>query len=186
MNTAYQTSIDKQITGTPQQIVAVLRSLSQDNIPSARLRRWLSDNNLLSYDGSGWFGTLETVTLSPDLTNGIRSLKERVLSGDPVRTADPAFAPKVLQIVQGVAQAVPEIAGLVDSFYALDGGRPFKDLTVEQFEAQKLDYENSQAAAAKLQGWRERFDAAMNTLGTAEAANGIADIRAIADEMEEG
>lgn len=137
MSNAYQTALEKNIPGTPQQIVAVLRALSQENIPAARLRRWLSDNELLSFDGSGWFGKLEEVALSADLTMGIRLLKERVLSGDPVRTAEPAFAPRVLRIVQGVAAAVPAIAGLVDSFYALDGGRPFKDLTVEQFEAQR-------------------------------------------------
>jgi hypothetical protein len=40
--------------------------------------------------------------------------------------------------------------------------------------------------SAKRQGWQERFDAALNTLGTAEQSAGIAAIRAIADEMEEG
>jgi hypothetical protein len=148
---AYKTATDKGITGTPTQIVAILRALSQENIPAAKLRRWLSDNELLSYDGNGWFGKLEEVTLSAELTAGIRSLKERVLSGDPVRTADPAFAPKVLAIVQGVAAAVPEIAGLVDSFYALDGDRPYKDLTVEQYAAQVADSESLSVKQTALQ-----------------------------------
>ena len=150
MTHADQVAQQKQSTGTPQQIVAVLRALSQENIPAAKLRRWLSDHELLSYDGSGWFGRLEDLTLSPELTAGIRSLKERVLSGDPVRTADPAFAPKVLAIVQGVATAVPAIAGLVDSFYALDGGRPWKDLTVEQYNAQKATAEFRQPLEARV------------------------------------
>jgi len=148
MSNAYQTTIEKQITGTDAQKVASLRALSQADIPAAKLRRWLSDHELLSYDGAGWFGRLEEVTLSAELTAGIRSLKERVLSGDPVRTADPAFAPKVLAIVQGVAAAVPAIAGLVDSFYALDGGRPFKDLTVEQYQQQVADADSAATQAA--------------------------------------
>lgn len=36
----------------------------------------------------------------------------------------------------------------------------------------------------KRDDWRQRFDAALNTLGTLEQAAGIADVRRIADEME--
>lgn len=179
----YQTALEKNIPGTPQQIVAVLRALSQENIPATRLRRWLSDNELLSYDGSGWFGTLEEVTLSEDLTMGIRLLKERVLSGDPVRTAEPAFAPKVLAIVQGIAAAVPAIAGLVDSFYALDGGRPYKDLTVEQFQQQKTESETAAAVSAAQSLLRQRIDAALNQIGTSEQSEAADTFEAIAAEL---
>ena len=164
MTNGFQVAQQKQITGTPTQIVAVLRALSQENIPSAKLRRWLSDNELLSYDGSGWFGRLEDITLSTELTAGIRSLKERVLSGDPVRTADPAFAPKVLQIVQGVAAAVPAIAGLVDSFYALDGGRPYRDLTVEQYNADKTAVDAAAVASALNDDWVSWLNEVANPL----------------------
>jgi hypothetical protein len=150
MTNAYQVAQKKQITGTPEQIVAVLRALSQENIPAAKLRLWLSDHNLLAYDGSGWFGLLEEATLSPEMTLGIRDLKARVLSGDAVRTAEVTYAPKVLQIVSGIAQAMPQIAGLVDSFYALDGGRPWKDLTVEQYLAQKATAEFREPLEARV------------------------------------
>ena len=40
------------------------------------------------------------------------------------------------------------------------------------------------ALATKKQNWKTRFDAAMNKLGTSEQADGIADLRAIADELE--
>jgi hypothetical protein len=43
---------------------------------------------------------------------------------------------------------------------------------------------NADVLATKRQDWRTRFDAAMNTLGTSEQAAGIADVRAITDEME--
>jgi len=164
MTNAYQVAQKKQITGTPEQIVAVLRALSQENIPAAKLRLWLSDHNLLAYDGSGWFGLLEEATLSPERALGIRDLKARVLSGDAVRTSEVTYAPKVLQIVSGIAQAMPQIAGLVDSFYALDGGRPWKDLTVEQYLASQATHQAAQAQQALASEWATlQNDGGINT-----------------------
>jgi hypothetical protein len=53
---------------------------------------------------------------------------------------------KVKELVDLVVALSPQASGLVDSFYALDGGRPYKDLTVEQYTAQQSAAE---AAAAK-------------------------------------
>jgi hypothetical protein len=39
---------------------------------------------------------------------------------------------------------------LVDSFYALDGGRPYKSLTVEQLAAQRTTAESLEAKQAAL------------------------------------
>jgi hypothetical protein len=47
----------------------------------------------------------------------------------------------VYATIAGIADASPDAAALIDSFYALDGGRPYKDLTVEQFDTQKADHE---------------------------------------------
>jgi len=74
----------------------------------------------------------------------------------------------------------PGHTGLVDSFYALDGGRPYKDLTVEQFAAQRAASE----ADTEKQALRTRIDAAWNQIGTIEQAEAIAEFRAIADELE--
>lgn len=38
--------------------------------------------------------------------------------------------------------------------------------------------------AERVQGWKERFDAALNTLGTSEAADGVAAVLTIAKQME--
>lgn len=61
-----------------------------------------------------------------------------------------------------------------------------EDAAAEAAEAAAADAAAAAEAAitARNNGWRERFDAAMNTLGTDEAASGVADVRAIADEME--
>ncbi len=150
---AYETAQRLGILGTDAQIVAVLQSLSAGNIPAAKVRLWLSDNDLLSWDGSSWFGRLEVglSALPVELQAGVRDLKARVLAGDPIRSAETKFGPRVLAIITGIAAAMPSIAGLVDSFYELDGGRPWKDLTVEQFVGLRTTaIEAEQTAAAQL------------------------------------
>ena len=63
---------------------------------------------------------------------------------------------------------------------ALGGGWLYADLTVEQFSA-----EQAEAAANELRiELQLRIDAALNKIGTSEQADGITDLRAIADELE--
>lgn len=136
---AYQTSIDLALAGDDTEKVSVLQSLSVHNIDATKMRLWLQDRGLLAYDGKEWFGTIENAMAGlPDLLQvGIRDLKARILMGQPIRTAEPEFAERVLAIIQGINLAIPGTSGLVDSFYALDGGRPFKALTVEQYQQQR-------------------------------------------------
>lgn len=63
--------------------------------------------------------------------------------------------------------------------------------TVEDYTAQRVAAETQAADDAKRtaeegrrNGWKQRFDAALNTLGTSEAADGIAAVLTIAKEME--
>jgi hypothetical protein len=73
--------------------------------------------------------------------------------GDGARnllTTVPTWAGLVWQIIQGLTQAAPDAAALVDSFYALDGGRPYKSLTVEQLAAQRTTAESLEAKQAAL------------------------------------
>lgn len=144
---AFEKAQQLGMTGTDQNIVDRLKALSTSNIDASKVRLWLSDKGLLTYDGDGWYGSLEDKLpqLTTELQNGIRDLKARVLSGHPIRTAEIEHAPKVLLIITGISVAMPEVAGLVGEFYALDGGRPYLTTTVEQFAAQRSA---AQAAAA--------------------------------------
>jgi hypothetical protein len=63
---------------------------------------------------------------------------------------------------------------------ALGGGWLFADLTVKQFAAQRTAAE----AESQKQALRSRIDTAWNQIGTSEQADGIAELRAIADELE--
>jgi hypothetical protein len=52
-------------------------------------------------------------------------------------------------VVTGIAQILGgDQSETIDSFYRLDGGRPFKDLTAEAYAAQKADAARTSAADA--------------------------------------
>ena len=57
---------------------------------------------------------------------------------------------------------------------------PFASVTAQQCEAAW----EADELATKRTDWRTRFDAALNTIGTSEQAAGVADLRAIASEVE--
>lgn len=185
----YEKAQALNLTGTDAEIVAVLQTLTVSDIPVDAVRVWLRENLL-------WFrtspttmgGSIQTVLEAPQTPSETKQqlgLFWSAVFGDGARnllTTVPTWAGLVWQIIQGLAQAAPDAAALVDSFYALDGGRPYKDLTVEQFAAQRTAAE-SQAAKQAL---RSRIDAAWNQIGTSEQADGIAELRTIADELEAG
>jgi hypothetical protein len=145
--TALETAQALGLTGTDAEIVAVLRTLSRDNIPAASVRTWLRQDRdpvLLAYDGSAWYGTLEDMLkanqLPAEMVAGLRELKALMLEGGVLRTTQPGPAGRVYRIVAGIAQIIGgDPLETIGSFFRLDGGQPFKDLTVEAFAAQKAD-----------------------------------------------
>ena len=145
--TALETATALGLIGTDAEIVAVLRTLSRDNIPAASVRTWLRQDRdpvLLAYDGSAWYGTLEDMLkanqLPSEMVAGLRELKALMLEGGVLRTTQPGPAGRVYRIVAGIAQIIGgDPLETIGSFFRLDGGQPFKDLTVESFAAQKAD-----------------------------------------------
>jgi hypothetical protein len=129
---------------TDAEIVDILHTLTVSNIAVDAVRVWLRENLL-------WFrsspttmgGAIQQVIESPstpDETKQQLGIFWSAVFGDGAQnllTTVPTWAGLVWTIIQGLTQATPDAAALVDSFYALDGGRPYKDLTVEQFAAQR-------------------------------------------------
>lgn len=153
---AYEKSLDLQLTGTDAEKVAILQTLSVSNISSTNVRIWLRqdrDPALLAWDGSAWYGTLQDLQAAGQLTAamsaGIRELKAVMLEGGELRTTIPGPAGRVWAIVAGIAQILGgDQSATIDSFYALDGGRPYKSLTVATFAGQRADAERLSAADA--------------------------------------
>lgn len=153
---AYEKSNELGLTGTDAEKVAILQTLSVSNISSTNVRIWLRQDRdpvLLAWDGSAWYGTLQDLQTAGQLTAamsaGIRELKAVMLEGGELRTTIPGPAGRVWAIVAGIAQILGgDQTATIDSFYSLDGGRPYKALTATSFAAQRADAERLAAADA--------------------------------------
>jgi hypothetical protein len=150
---AYQKSNELGLSGTDAEIVAVLQTLTAGKIDPTDVRRWLRENGLWYRRPDGSMGgTLQTVytAATAQQKTGLDQFFAAVFGDSAIslRTTEPVYAGQVWQIVQVIASLSPEAAGLVDSFYALDGGRPFRDLTVEAYAQQKSDAARTSAADA--------------------------------------
>ncbi len=142
---AYEKSIALGLTGTDAEKVAILQTISNSDISRTDLASWLARKGLLDFDGNTWFGLLQDKiddgTITGQLLLLLKQLKSVVLSvgGESLRTTTPPFSVQVFAGLSGIAAAVPAAASLCSEFYdALDGGRPYKDLTVDEFAAQRV------------------------------------------------
>ena len=189
----YEKSEALGLTGTDAEKVAILQTLTVSNIAVDAVRVWLRENLL-------WFrsspttmgGAIQQVIESPstpDETKQQLGIFWSAVFGDGAQnllTTVPTWAGLVWQIIQGLTQAAPDAAALVDSFYALDGGRPYKDLTAEQFAAQRTAAETEAATESARNERRALYDAFENAIGTNEQAEKIAEMRTMLDAVGAG
>lgn len=169
MSNGYEKAVSLGLTGTDAEIVAILQTLTTTDILGTKLGKWLGERKLLSWDGTGWFGLLQTLidngTITGAALDGIRELKAVLVGprGDGLETTSPEWAPIVFATISGISQVSDDAATMIDSFYALDGGRPYKDLTTEQFAAQR-------AAAEAIAERQAIIDACLAPIVSAHAA----------------
>lgn len=181
----YEKSVALSLTGTDAEKVAILQTLTTSDILGTKLGKWLGERNLLSWDGdknAPWFGLLQDLVDAGSITGtalaGIRQLKAVLIGprGDGLETTSPIWAPIVFQTISGIAQVSDDAAAMIDSFYALDGGRPYKDLTVQEFAAQRTAAESEAAAASTRNMLTLSFHAYLNAIGTSEQADRKAEL----------
>lgn len=158
LTTAIKPGTDPERGYTDAEIVAILQTLTVSNIAVDAVRVWLRENLL-------WFrsspttmgGAIQQVIESdqtPSETKQQLGIFWSAVFGDGAQnllTTVPMWASLVWQIIQGLTAASPDSAALIDSFYALDGGRPYKDITVEQFAAQRTAAESNAGKVAALE-----------------------------------
>lgn len=151
----YQQSIALGLTGTDFEQVEVLKTLTGLDIPTSEVRVWLRENNL-------WF-KVDPVTMGGSLQDSKRVASTAVAAGTntsadeavivamatlyaPVfgesaralRTSDKVWSAQVNAVVNLLAEvSSQETENLIDSFYDLGGGRPYKDLTEAEFDTQR-------------------------------------------------
>lgn len=145
---AYQKAQSLGLTGSDSEIVAVLQTLTVTNIPVVRVAEWLRVNRLWYLSGpqqmAGAFQVVrDNPETPPQVEAGLGQLYSAVFGGSAqnLLTTDPYWAGVVYSIVSGLTAVSQDAAALVDSFYALDGGRPYKELTVEQYTTLREDAE---------------------------------------------
>ena len=163
----YEKSVALGLTGTDAEKVAILKTLTVADIPIASVRTWFRENELWMERSTGeMFGPLQAAyaQASQEAKDGLDYLYDTVFkkSADYLRTTEPVWAQKAYSLVQLILQLSPGSSGLVDSFYALDGGRPYKDLTAEQFAAQR-------ATTATIAAKQAALDLVRNTASEAAA-----------------
>ena len=193
LTTAIKPGSDPPRQYTDAEIVGILHTLTVSDIPVRALARLLREEGLLLWTGEKYTGSIQTLVSAPganqQFVDGIDELKSAVFGGsaETLLTTVPKWAGKVWAIVSAIVALVPDTEGIVEKVYALDGGRPYKDLTVEQFAAQRTAAEEqaekdelSQAAATLL---NESINPA---IASGDLAAIVASLRSAADALEAG
>jgi hypothetical protein len=132
---------------TSAEIVGQLSALTAGAIPIDRVTHWFDREHLAAYDpiDGVWTGSLVDVIKSQStpapLVAGLRKLFVHIAKRGSltIDTTDLEFAVEVYTMLGFLIQMGVVTAKQQDSFYALDGGRPYKDLTVEQYEAEAAE-----------------------------------------------
>lgn len=188
LTVAMKPGTDPERGYTDAEIVAILQMLTVADIPIGSVRTWFRENELWMERSTGeMFGPLQTAyaQASQEAKDGLDYLYDTVFkkSADYLRTTQPVWAQKAFGLVQLILALSPGASGLVDSFYALDGGRPYKDLTVPEFAAQRTAAEAEAATIASRNALAETFNAYLNAIGTSEQPGRKADLL---DALEAG
>ena len=152
---------------TAAEIVSQLHALTSGAIPIDRVTHWFDQEHLAAYDpiDGVWTGSLVDVVKNPatpaPLVAGLRKLFVHIAKRGSltIDTRDLEFAVEVYTMLGYLIQMGVVTAEQRDAFYALDGGRPYKNLTVEQYEQQAAE------AAAK-----SVTNASIGHINTAQAA----------------
>jgi hypothetical protein len=155
------------------------------------LRKIVSNNTSEKWEGTVLNMQDAILAMGTDAQkNGIRLWFSHVtnVSNNVWDTTQESFARPFREMVQTFADlpTMPSQADF-DAVLALGGGWRYETLTAGQVTdamAAEQDRITQEAIATRNQDWRTRFDAILNQIGTVEQADGVAVLRAMADEME--
>lgn len=197
MTTTYEhIQILHEAGDSPADIVSKIQHITPGDVDLGELMAMLNDRGMLSHlpfpdpdTQSKWTGTVINM-MNAIMQAGTAEQKQLItrwfshITNDrntEFHTSDPVFAGAVHQLKVAFADKpnMPTAAGF-DAIFALGGGQIHQSLTVERVEELIAD----NAKTVQRQSWQAAFDTAINKLGTSEQGDGVAEIRAIAAEME--
>lgn len=202
---AYEKAQQIGLTGEPSEILAKLVVITLHPIRLDYLMQLLNFRGMLrKTDGSGgqerWAGTLQNLKgalVALGDTSGVQAYEmwfshvtnPRQLNWD---TTIPEYAIPLAAMESNFAglENMPTQADF-DAIIELGGGRPYKNVSVDDYNYQKGVAEAAVQAdliatefANKKVNWKNRAKIAIDNYGTGLQSVGISDIRLIADEME--
>ena len=156
--TAYEMAQQLGLQGSDEQQVAILQTLTYGPIQTSEVRRWAREQGLWYRQADGQMGGILQAAYSAATAaqKNALDLFYAAVWGDSatlLRTTEPQYAGQVWQIVQVISGLSADAAGLVNSFYSLDGGRPYKNTTVSDFAEQRSTAQrlsNADAVFAEL------------------------------------
>lgn len=160
---AYEKSIALGLTGTDAEQVAILQSITRGPISVANVIQYFDEQDLGELDpiDNAWTGTLVDIIRNDqmplELRSGLRDLFKHLAkrTSETVDTTDPTVALQTATLLGVLIQIGIITTEQRDAFYALDSGRPYKELTVEQFSQQQTEAEAVAAKVAIVDAGRE-------------------------------
>jgi hypothetical protein len=140
---AYAKSRELNLTGSDAEIVAVLQTLGARDVETRDVATWMRERGLWVVLPDGHAGTLYDLyrtTEDAQIKAGLGEWYASTIGGQAgmIRVTWPEIAQRVSLVAGLIAVAIPDGATLRDQFYELCGGRPYSELTVEQFAAERV------------------------------------------------
>lgn len=193
----YKHAIEIGLSGTDAD-VPVLNALTSEPISVADVLQFFDEQNLAEMDPieNAWVGTLVDLVKNPatpgPVVVGLRKLFNHLAkrTSQTVDTTNPVFAVETWTLLSVLIQMGVVTTQQRDAFYALDGGRPYADLKVEQYALEKAAYEADQALAAatalrtaKINQWRNRVTSAVSEWDAGHVTEAAAELTSVAAEM---
>ena len=144
---AYEKSLQLNLSGTSQEIVDILKTITVRAISVADVIQWFDDENLGELDpiANAWTGSLVDLVLNPstpaEIATGIRDLFKHLAKRTSVSIESnlPNWSVKIYGLIQALIYIGSITEEQVDKFYELGGGLAFSNVTVDQYNLQKQE-----------------------------------------------
>ena len=168
------------LTGnTDAELASLLPTLTSGPIQAAKAKEWLFSNDLWTKTPDGMAGILEPVRaaggeLAAFLNQLYALVFESSTSDGMLHTNDATLSTQYATALAGLQSGGFLTSAQVDEFYLLDGGRPFKDVTLAEITAARASHSQADQLRTEYAGLMD----AVNTASAAQEAASFAGDRA--------
>lgn len=195
---AYEKALSLGISGTPEFILSRIKPITNNPINLSYLMELLNFRGMLrKTDGSGgqerWVGTLQNLKgalVSLGDTASVQAYEmwfshvtnPRQLHWD---TTIPDYAIPFAAMESNFAglenmPSAQDFAAIVE----LGGGRPYKDVSVDDYNSMKAIFDSNESLRSRKNLIRSQFDSILNQIGTIEEHEAKLSLQSIVDSLE--